>query len=148
VEYLARVDLEHADTRSVIDGCELVEASPGARNSLEEFHIDLQTMSGLWLLVSMPATTCGLAPLVARQPVHSITDQYAVRGRPCDVHVVKAMQIAGDPSWPKPVTLSQIQNLGNNRARRCPRRMKRRSGSIAQAGLTENPREKRRSLGA
>jgi hypothetical protein len=45
--------------------------------------MDLQTMSGLWLLVSMPGTTCGLALLIGRQPVHAITDQYAVYGRPC-----------------------------------------------------------------
>jgi hypothetical protein len=130
------VDLEHTDARAVIDGRELIEASFGARDSLEEFHVDLQAMSGLWLLVSMPGTTCRLALLVDRQPVHSIADEYSMNGRTCHIHVVKAMQIAGDPSWSESVTLSQIQNLGDNRARRGPRRVKRCAGPIAQTTLT------------
>ena len=54
----------------------------------------------------------------------------------CHVHVVKAMQIAGDASWTESVTLSQVQNLRNDRARRSPRGMKRCAGPIAKTSLT------------
>src|SRR5450755_4048817 len=46
------------------------------------------------------------------------------------------MQIAGDPTRPKSVTLSQIQDLGDDRARRASRRVKRRPGPITEARLT------------
>src|SRR5258706_4454696 len=84
----------------------------------------------------MPGTTCRLAPLIDWQPVHSIADQYAMHRRTCHINGVKAMQIAGDPSWSKSVTLSQIQHLGNGRSRRAPRAVQRRPGPIAQAGFT------------
>jgi hypothetical protein len=60
------VDLAHTDARAVIDGRELIETFPGARYSLEEFHVDLQTMSRLWFLVSMPRTSCALTLLIDR----------------------------------------------------------------------------------
>ena len=77
-----------------------------------------------------------MAPLIDRQAVHSIADQYAMHRRTCHINVVKAMQIAGDPSWSKSVTLSQIQDLGDDRTRRAPRAVQRRPGPIAQAGFT------------
>jgi hypothetical protein len=74
--------------------------------------------------------------LIDGQAVHAITDQYAVHGGTSHVYVVKAMHIAGDPSRPKSKTLSQIQDFGNNRARRGSRGMKRRPRPIAQPGVT------------
>jgi hypothetical protein len=130
------VDFEHTDARAVIDGRELIEAFLGTRYSLKEFHVDLQAMARLRLLVSVPGTARWLALLINRQPVHSVTDQYAVHGGTRYVYAMKAMQIAGDPSRTKPVSLPQIQDLGDDRARRCLRAMKRRSGTIAQTGLT------------
>lgn len=105
----SRSDLEHTDARAVIDGRELMGASPGpVIDSLEELHVDLQAMSGLWFFVSMPGTTRRLALLLDRQPVHSIADEYSMNGGTCHIHVVNAIQIAGNPSRPQPVTLSQI----------------------------------------
>jgi hypothetical protein len=108
------VDLEHTDARAVIDCRELIETSLRARDSLEEFHVDLQTVSGLWLLVSIPRAPCRLSLLIGRQAVHSITDQYPMHCGTCHVHVVEAMQVAGDASRTEPVALSQIQDLRNN----------------------------------
>jgi len=35
------VDLEHANARAVVDGCELLEALSGACNSLKQLHVHL-----------------------------------------------------------------------------------------------------------
>src|SRR5215831_12737726 len=48
-------DFEHADTRAIVDGRELVEAFPAAWNPLQKLHVDLQPMSWLRLLVPLPS---------------------------------------------------------------------------------------------
>jgi hypothetical protein len=58
-----------------------------------------------------------------------------MRRRTCHVDIVETMQIAGNPSRPKSVAFSQIQDLGNGRTGRSARTMQRRSGPIAQASL-------------
>ena len=85
------VDLQHSDAGAVIDGGELTEAFPGARNPLKEFDVDLQSVPRLWLLVSMPGAACRLALLIGRQAVHPITDQDAVYRGPSYIHVMKAV---------------------------------------------------------
>jgi len=48
------VDLEHPDAGAVVDGRELVETLPGARDALEELHVHLEPVAGLLLLVALP----------------------------------------------------------------------------------------------
>jgi hypothetical protein len=60
------VDLEHSYARAIVDGRELIEAFPGASDSFQEFHVYLQAVAWLRLLVSVPGTTCGLASLIDR----------------------------------------------------------------------------------
>ena len=54
------VDFEHANARAVIDSGELIEALSGACDALEELHVQLKAMPGLWLLVALPARPVGL----------------------------------------------------------------------------------------
>jgi hypothetical protein len=46
------------------------------------------------------------------------------------------MEITVDPSRPKSVPLTQIQDLGDDRARRATRELKRCPGPIAESGIT------------
>src|SRR5687767_10208108 len=48
------VDLEHADARAVVDGRELIQPLPRARDALEELHVHLQAMTRLRLLIPLP----------------------------------------------------------------------------------------------
>ena len=41
------VHLEHPNARAIVDGGELIEPLPGARNALEELHVQLQPVA--WL---------------------------------------------------------------------------------------------------
>src|SRR5687767_14160745 len=49
------VDLEHSDTRAVVDRRELVEPLPCARDPLEKLDVHLQAVTRLWLLVALPS---------------------------------------------------------------------------------------------
>lgn len=97
---------------------------------------NLQPVTWLGFLVSIPGTTCRLTLLIGRQPVHPIADQDAVRRGGSHVNVVESMQIAPDPPRAKAVPFSQIEDLGDNRTRGCARRVERRPWLIAQTGLT------------
>jgi hypothetical protein len=55
----AVVDLEHPDAGAIVDGRELVEATPSAGDPLEELDVHLQPMAGLGLLVALPALLVG-----------------------------------------------------------------------------------------
>lgn len=47
------VDFKHPNTRAVVDGGELIQPPCGARDSLEELNIQLQTMDWLRLLIPL-----------------------------------------------------------------------------------------------
>jgi hypothetical protein len=125
------VDFKHPDTRTVIDGGELIQALSAACDPLEELHVQLQAVSGLWLLVALPGSPRGPTLLVCWQAVHPVTDENAVHRGAGDAYAVKTAQIVGDLSGPKVIVLAQIQNLGNNLARRCPRRSERYTRPVA-----------------
>jgi hypothetical protein len=124
-------DFERPNARAVIDSRELIEALSGPSDALEELHVQLQAMIGLWLFVTLPGSLSRLTLLVCRQPVQSVTDQNAVHGGACNGQLVKAPQISGDPAWPKVVALSKVKNLGSNLARRSSRGMQRYAGPVA-----------------
>jgi hypothetical protein len=125
------IDFKHPDSRTVIDGCELIQALSGACNALEELHVQLQAVPGLWLLVALPGSPRGPTLLVGWQAVYPVADQDAVHRGAGDAYAVKATQIVGDLSGPEVIVLAQIQNLGNNLAGRCPRRSERYTRTVA-----------------
>src|SRR5580700_4459253 len=130
------VDLEYADASAVVDRRKLVEALSRSGDPLQEFHVNLQAMPWLRLLVSMPGTTRRLTPYVGRQPAHPVADQDAVDRRARHMHLVKAIKITGNPAGPKAISLAQIQDLGDHRAGSGSGKMQRRSGTIAETCLT------------
>ncbi len=60
------VDLEHPNTRTVVDGRELIDALSRAWDPLEELYIYLYAVPGLWLLVSLPRPAWRPTLLVGR----------------------------------------------------------------------------------
>ena len=130
------VDLQHSDARAVIDRRELVQAFLGQSDSFEEFHVDLQTMARLRLLIAIPGTSCWLTFQIGWQAIHSIPAQYAMHRRTGHVYLVEAMQIALDSGRSKSIALTQVEYLRYDRSGGCPRAMKGCPGSIAQTRLT------------
>jgi len=130
------VDLEHSDTRAIIDGSELVETLCGACDPLQELHVQLQSMPGLGLLVSLPGSPNGPTLLVSRQAVHPVADQNAVHGGGRNCHLVKAPQISGDPSRSKVVALPKVNDLGNHLTGRSSRATQRYTRAVAQPRIT------------
>src|SRR5258708_1585840 len=99
------VDLQHADPGAIIDGGELIQALLGARDPLEELHVQLQAMSRLGLLVALPSPPMWPALLIGGQTVQSVTDQDAVDGGAGDLQLVKSLQIVFDSSGAKVIAL-------------------------------------------
>ena len=140
VRLVARVeDLEHADARAVVDGRELVEALPAARNALEELHIHLQAMPRLRLLVALPAPPSRPMLLIGRQPAQAMLAEEAMHGRAGDRDLMEPPQIVGDPAGAEVILLAQIQDLADDLRRRGARRPVRRRGAIAQPRLAVGP---------
>jgi hypothetical protein len=50
----------------------LVEAFSGPRDALEELHVDLQSVAGLALFVTLPALSVGSMLLVGRQTIDAV----------------------------------------------------------------------------
>jgi hypothetical protein len=59
VAFAAVVDLEHPNAGAIVDGRELVEAPPAARDAFEKLDVDLQPIAGLGILVALPALLVG-----------------------------------------------------------------------------------------
>ena len=68
----AVVDLEHPDAGAIVDGRELIEAPPGARDALEELDVHLQPMARLGLLIALPALFVGPMLLVRGQAAQAV----------------------------------------------------------------------------
>lgn len=107
------VDLEDANASAVVDGGELIQALPGTRDPLEELDVQLQAVTRLRLLVTLPRSPCRPALLIGGQPVQSMSDQSAMHRGASYRQLVKPPQIVGDPPRPKVAALSQVEDLGN-----------------------------------
>jgi len=128
------VDLEHADARAVVDHRELIEPFPCARNALEEFHVHLQSVARLRLLIPLPALRMRPILLIRRQPVQPVPHEDAMHGRHGHGQVMKALQIVGGLAWAEMVGLTQVQDLAHDLARCRSRRSMRRAGTVRQSG--------------
>src|SRR5581483_2141797 len=133
------VDLEHPDARAIVDGSELVQTLLRAGDPLEELNVQLQAMPGLRLLVALPSASPGPMLLIGRQPVQAVANQDAVHRRACEAHLVKALQIISDPTWPKVIELSQVENFGDHLPRSRPGGAQRYTGTITQSGFAVCP---------
>lgn len=107
----AIVDLEHPDTGAVVDSRELIQALAGACDPLQELHIQLQPMSRLWLLISVPGAARRPTLVVGWQPAHPMVDQDAVYRRAGNGHLVEALQVVGNPAGTEAIAFPQVQDL-------------------------------------
>jgi len=86
------IDLEHADPGAVVDGRELIQPRARARDTLEEFHIDLHPMAsgGCRRAECLPARGCleggdfkswrgAPVPRVTTRPARGAGHVYSVR---------------------------------------------------------------------
>ena len=92
-------------------------------------------MPRLRLLVPFPPLVVRPVLLIRRQPAHAVLAQDPVHGGARDRHLVKALEVVGDPARPEVVVLPQIQDLAHDLAWGRPRRPMGRSRAIAQARL-------------
>src|SRR4026208_388985 len=129
------VDLQHADARAVVDGGELIEPLAGPGDALEELHVQRQAVPRLGLLVASPALMVRLVLLIGRQPAQAVLAQDPVHGGAGNPHLMKALEVGGNPPRPEVVPLPQVQDLAYHLARGRPRRALRRPGAVAQSRL-------------
>ena len=127
--------VEDADTRAIVDRRELIETAMRARDSFEEFHIELQSVAGLRLLVALPALPVRSVLLIRREPRHAVPRQDAVHRGYRDRDLVEARQVRGDATCSEVVVLPQIEDLADDLTRRRARRAMRRPRTIAQADV-------------
>jgi hypothetical protein len=99
----AVVDLEHPDAGAIVDGSELVEATSGARDALEELDVHLQPMAGLGLLVALPALFVRTMLLVRRQSAQAVAHEEPMHGRGGNRELVKSCT-----GQPRPVRRSDV----------------------------------------
>jgi hypothetical protein len=108
------VNLQDPNPRAIIDGRELIQASPRPRDALQELHVYLQSVTGLGLLVALPAFAVRLVLLICRQPRHAVARQDAVDRRASDRDSVKALQVRRDPASAEMIVLAQIDDLADH----------------------------------
>src|SRR5688572_17171495 len=91
-------------------------------------------MTRLRLLIPLPALLVWAVLLVCRESRHAVLTQDAMDRGARDRHLVKALQIGGDPAGAEVVLLAQVQNLADDLRFRGLGRALRRSWLVAQAG--------------
>src|SRR5262249_5410240 len=118
-----------------VDGGELVEPLARPGNALEELHVHLQVVTGLRLLVPLPALRVLAILLICRKAIHAVLEQKAVHSCASDGNAMEALQVVGDFARAEMVVLPEIQNLAYDVGRRRVRAAKRRSWPIRQASV-------------
>jgi hypothetical protein len=66
------VDLQDPNAGAIVDGCELIEAAARPGNSFQELHIQLQSVTRLWLLIALPPFPVRSVFLIRRQAVQAM----------------------------------------------------------------------------
>jgi len=116
---IARIeDLHYADAGAIIDRRELVQPALAAGNSVQKFHVQLQSVSRLRFLIALPPFPVGTILLVRRQPMQLVATQNAMDRGHRDRPLVEALEVVGDSPRAKVILLPQIQNLADDVLRR------------------------------
>jgi hypothetical protein len=92
-------------------------------------------MTGLRLLIPLPAFPVRLVLLIRWQPRHPVPRQDAMPRRDGDLDLMKAQHVRRDPAGAEVIVLAEIHDLADHIARRRAGRAPRRSRAIAQAGV-------------
>ena len=129
------IDLENANARAIVDRGELVETLPGARDALQKFHVHLEAVTGLGLLVSRPALRVRPMLLVGRQPAHAVFAENTMHRGGRHRQLMKPLQVVRNLARTEVVMLPEIQNLADDLLWCGSGRAVRRSGPVAQPGL-------------
>src|SRR5262249_32455983 len=130
------VDLQDANPGAIVDRRELIQPAARARDPLEKLHVQLQSVTGLGLLVALPALAARLVLLIRRETRHAMPRQDAVHRGGRDSDLVEAMQIRRDPACAEVIVLAQIENFTDDLPRRCARRPLRCPRAITEAGVS------------
>jgi hypothetical protein len=77
-----------------------------ATSTVQELHVQLQSVTGLRLLVALPALAVRLVLLIRREPTHAVPRQDAVHRGSRDGDPVEAMQVRRDPAGPQVIVLN------------------------------------------
>jgi hypothetical protein len=108
------VHLEHVNPRAIVDGGELIEPPSRAGDALEEFHIELQSVSRLRFLVALPTLPMRLMLWFAGR--RCIPCRLRIR---CAEERAIAMpwnrfKLRGDPTGAKVIVLAEIEDLADH----------------------------------
>src|SRR5262245_20339713 len=93
-------------------------------------------MTGLWLLVALPAFAMRLVPLIRWEPRHAVPRQDPMHRGDCNGDAVEPVQIRRDPPCSEVIVLAQVEDLADDLARGRSRRPLRCPRPIAQAGVS------------
>ena len=117
----SRVDHEGADSRSVVDGRELVAADPAivVGSQIQELHVYLDLMARDFLGIS--ARVDRASADIARQGTDAIAFERAIDARTGGLEAVVALKIPGNPLGTKMVGRSQVEDLFDVLRRDLPR---------------------------
>src|SRR5688572_308402 len=91
-------------------------------------------MTRLRFLVPLPPLRVGTVLLIGREPMHPVLAEDAMYRRAGDDHLMKPLQIVGDPARAEVVVLAEVQNLAHHLRGRGRGAAFRRPWLVAQAG--------------
>ena len=118
-----REDLQYSNTRAVVHRGELIEPGLGLGNPLEKFHIELQAVSWLRLLVALPAFAMWSVLLVGREPIQTVSRGDAMHGGRGDHQAMEALEVGSNAARSEVIGLPQEQDLPDHIERRRTRRL-------------------------
>ena len=130
------IDPQDPQAGAVVDGGELVVlaacASLGAGQRLDELDVDLDAVTGQWLLVPLPTAVVALVALGGGQPVQAQPLEDPPHPRVRDRDVVVALEVHGDLGRAEVVVLAQVEDLLHHLDRGGPRADLRPPGPVPQ----------------
>ena len=132
----AVVHLQHAKTCAVVDRRELIETAMRARDSFQEFHLELPSVAGLRLLLALPARTVRAMLLTRRPSMHAVPREDTGNRGDGDRDLMKPLPVRGDSPGPAVVMLPQGEDVADDLASRGSGRAFWRPRPIAQARVT------------
>jgi len=106
---IARImDLQDSNPGAIIDRRELIEPTSRPRDSLQELYVDLQAVTGLGLLIPLPAFAVRLMLLICGQSIHPMPREDAMHRGPGDLDVMEPAQVRRNPGRSEVIVLAQV----------------------------------------
>src|SRR6266545_315858 len=131
------VDAQHAQPRAVVDRGALVVGLACAPKRGDELRVDLDLVTGLGLLVALPALAVTPVALGGRQTAQAQSPEDPPDPRLAQGQGVVAPQVHRDLQGAEVVRLAQVDDLPDDLLTRRPRAAVVARGAVAQPGVTE-----------